>query len=631
MTTLEWYNGETNKTLDTMMTRMTYCLPLMLLAATILSCTPTDDDPEPGSLGGPCHPNGTCDRGLVCRSNICQEEEPCTPQATLPCTCADLSTGARQCDAFGVWGACVCSECGNGIIEGDEQCDSLALGGLTCATASSHPYGVLGCTAACQLDTSGCHGCGNGTIDSGEVCDGNNVSTETCASQSSELFGDLACNDDCSGYDTSDCHSCGDGVVQTNEVCDGNNVSTETCASQSSETLGDLVCNATCSGFDTSDCHSCGDEVIQPPESCDGSTLGGETCTGLGYASGDLACAADCTFDESACVPAVAQTLELCALDADCDTNLYCRALVKGGTKRCTPACATSAGCPSGTLCLDDGTGATYCLGGDVGRGCTLASQCNFACLTSNTYCTVPCVDGHDCPNGYGCMPVGTPSQNVCVRAEAHCATGNTADCIAPAACDESPTLILGGCTTVCTTAADCPQRAAPQIAWTCDAGGICRRPGDVYGPLPGGYTPTEYHCDAAQQPVNLCNDAQHMDFTLFTIPQTPTVDCQSDYTTVGVTGDACVNSCRDQGGCAYGYACVALGGIGGERVGLCLPAGSVETGAGCTQHTQCVSGYCYANVCSRDCTFDGICPGNLTCTAGGGPNVEGQIFKRCE
>ena len=59
-------------------------------------------------------------------------------------------------------------------------------------------------------------------------------------------------------------------------------------------------------------------------------------------------------------------------------------------------------------------------------------------------------------------------------------------------------------------------------MPWTCDGGGICRRPGDVYGPLPGGYTPTEWHCDASQNPAVLCNDAQHMNFTQFTVPAAP-------------------------------------------------------------------------------------------------------------
>lgn len=90
---------------------------------------------------------------------------------------------------------------------------------------------------------------------------------------------------------------------------------------------------------------------------------------------------------------------------------------------------------------------------------------------------------GADCPNGWGCMLVG--GQNVCVKAEAPCSAVDSSACIAPAACDESPTLVVGGCTLACNSAADCPQRAAGLAPWTCN--GLCRRPSDVFGPLAGG------------------------------------------------------------------------------------------------------------------------------------------------
>ncbi len=559
-------------------------LPVAPLLAAILSCGPVGGEPPTGALGGPCYPNATCDPGLECQEGTCVEPEPCVPQATQPCTCADQSTGTQVCDANGQWSTCSCARCGDSVVDPGELCDGAALGNATCTSQVGLPYGELSCNADCLgFDTSGCHGCGNGVIDSGEVCDGTAVGSATCASESSAPYGDLGCNADCTAFDTSGCNTCGDDVIQTGEACDGDN-------------------------------------------------LGTATCEGLGLGPGTLLCAADCTLDDSLCGPApLAEILELCAADGDCDMGLFCREVTQGGTQRCVPDCTATSQCPSGMRCLDDGSGSTYCLSSDIGKACTQASQCHFACLLANSYCTLPCTDGHDCPNGYGCMPVGTPAQNVCVRAEAYCESGNTGNCIAAAACDLGTNMILGGCTTVCTTAADCPQRALPQTPWTCDTGGICRRPADVYGSLPGGYTPTEYHCDASLNPVNLCNDAQHMNFTQFTVPTPPTVDCYSQYTTVGVTGDACVNSCRNQGGCVDGYACVAVGGVNGQRIGLCLPTGTLEVGASCTSGPQCASGYCYNNVCSRDCTFDGVCPYGLSCVAGGTPTVEGQTFMRCQ
>jgi hypothetical protein len=323
--------------------------------------------------------------------------------------------------------------------------------------------------------------------------------------------------------------------------------------------------------------------------------------------------------------PGTLGELDLCGA-GDCASGLTCRALVVGGPERCTRSCSSDDECMQGTRCIDD-----LCLGDDIGRTCSAAASCNFACITGPNYCTAECQSGDDCPNGYGCMPVGSPAIDVCVRAEALCGPGDTAACIAPAACDLSPNLILGSCTTVCDTAADCPQRAAPLAPWTCDAGGICRRPGDVYGPLPGGFQPTEWHCDGSFNPVVLCNDAQHIDFIGFTIPPAPSVDCGASVTTTGAANDACVDSCRYDGGCAHDFACVAVGGISGQRIGLCLPTGNLEPGAGCSNDTQCAFGYCSNGSCSRDCTLDGICPNGTTCTAAGGPPIEGQPFRRCE
>jgi hypothetical protein len=219
-------------------------------------------------------------------------------------------------------------------------------------------------------------------------------------------------------------------------------------------------------------------------------------------------------------------------------------------------------------------------------------------------------------------MPVS--NQRVCVKVEADCAS-NTNACIAMSACDM--TTLVSSCTSVCTTAADCPQRAVPLAPWTCDTGGICRRPADVYGPIGQGVG-AEYAC-SGQNVVNVCNDAQHIDFTQFTIPTPPTVNCSMQTTTAGVSGDVCVDSCRYQGGCAYGFACTALGSISGSRIGLCLPAlGGGEVGASCAVDGDCLFGYCnrVSGKCTRDCSKDLVCPTGSTCTAAGGPAVEALL-----
>jgi len=325
-------------------------------------------------------------------------------------------------------------------------------------------------------------------------------------------------------------------------------------------------------------------------------------------------------------------TLDLCTGDGTCAAGLLCRPEDIGGTSRCTPICTDTSECPTGDRCVTVGA-EEYCVLSDVGRTCTASTNCNFGCLTGPAYCTMPCSSGSDCPNGYGCEAVGTPSVSVCVKAEVPCDT-DTSGCIAAAACDTSATLVVASCTLACTTASDCPQRAAGFDAWTCD--GLCRRPPDVYGPLPQGSTPAQYACDGSGTVVNLCNDAQHIDFVAFDIPGPPAVSCSATTTTAGIATDSCVDSCTYQGGCAFGYACTALGSVngGGARVGLCLPAlGGGEIGASCASSDECAFGYCNttSGTCSRDCTADDLCTTGSTCTASGSIPVEGLPFKRCQ
>jgi hypothetical protein len=47
-------------------------------------------------------------------------------------------------------------ECGNGVIDGSDQCEGADLGGATCQGLGYTLGGTLGCTAGCAFDTSGC-------------------------------------------------------------------------------------------------------------------------------------------------------------------------------------------------------------------------------------------------------------------------------------------------------------------------------------------------------------------------------------------------------------------------------------------------------------------------------------------
>ncbi len=54
--------------------------------------------------------------------------------------------------------------CGNGVVEGTEQCDTANLNGETCASATMNakPMGTLSCTTTCSLNVGNCLGGSSG-------------------------------------------------------------------------------------------------------------------------------------------------------------------------------------------------------------------------------------------------------------------------------------------------------------------------------------------------------------------------------------------------------------------------------------------------------------------------------------
>ncbi|HWB76489.1 MAG TPA: hypothetical protein VG755_16090 [Nannocystaceae bacterium] len=146
--------------------------------------------------------------------------------------------------------------CGNGSIDGSEQCDGEDLNGSDC-TDVGFDAGTLACNAGCVYDTFNCiiYICGNDTIDPTEFCDGAALGGGDCASEGFPLGGELACNGACDGYDTSGCLTqlCGNDTIEGTEVCDGTALAGDTCAAHGLAG-GNLGCNASCTGVTYTSC-----------------------------------------------------------------------------------------------------------------------------------------------------------------------------------------------------------------------------------------------------------------------------------------------------------------------------------------------------------------------------------------
>jgi len=121
--------------------------------------------------------------------------------------------------------------CGDGMVQGDEQCDDGAMNGPG-----------MTCNATCVLNV-----CGDGDLGPGEGCDD----------------GDLVDGDGCSATCKSD--ACGDKIVQPPEQCDdGNEVDTDKCTNACQNAVcGDGIVQA-----DVEECEDMNDDSTDACVAC---------------------------------------------------------------------------------------------------------------------------------------------------------------------------------------------------------------------------------------------------------------------------------------------------------------------------------------------------------------------------
>ncbi|MBQ4360515.1 MAG: trypsin-like serine protease [Proteobacteria bacterium] len=234
----------------------------------------------------------------------------------------------NECSAIDTSGCSKPAKCGDGVINGDEECDGTSfLGGKTqCAQwDDSYAKGSVSCNANCTINYTLCEtgpSCGNGKLDDGELCDGTKFSgnKKACNTLFPDLYssGTATCSPTCE-YDTSACVAwCGNGSVngKVGEVCDhGANgdkftTSTNTCEKVVGKgSTGTLLCSDDCKSIITAGCSEpafCGDNIVNNTEQCDGESFLGNksTCAAWDskYASGNVKCTKGCGLDFSDCI-----------------------------------------------------------------------------------------------------------------------------------------------------------------------------------------------------------------------------------------------------------------------------------------------------------------------------------------
>ena len=165
-----------------------------------------------------------------------------TGEATTdPAESSSTSTGEAESSSSG--GFSGGAQCGNGVIEGDEDCDcgddgectEEEFGGSACEDLKDPLVpgiltgGTLGCNpASCRYDTSQCVYCGDGELNGNETCELDLPIETDCQELGKGTAGKLACMETCQ-IDTAACTECGFTFrFDTPEECPGDWVTLRT-------------------------------------------------------------------------------------------------------------------------------------------------------------------------------------------------------------------------------------------------------------------------------------------------------------------------------------------------------------------------------------------------------------------
>ncbi len=276
-------------------------------------------------IGEACDHSATADK-FPTNANTCAKVVGTGSTGTLICADDCKSIITNQCTAS--------AYCGDGILNGDsyggeEWCDGdqWEIGTADCAAYSNSykPGRNVICRSDCSFDTSNCElkeYCGDGIVNGNEDCDRDAflLDATTCAEWDTNFnSGNVKCNNSTCTIDYSECRKvevkkCGNGVLDDDEWCDGNKFFDDmTCADWDPKYDGGTIkCTSNCE-IDDSACTVkapeayCGDNIVNNDEVCDGDKFLNNrySCKTLFpnlYSGGQVKCSSNCEYDTSACI-----------------------------------------------------------------------------------------------------------------------------------------------------------------------------------------------------------------------------------------------------------------------------------------------------------------------------------------
>jgi hypothetical protein len=373
-----------------------------------------------------CNQDGDCIDGA--QQGMCQSNGHCSfPDESCP-------SGQRYARHSGpLSGECVDPD--DASTSGPTSGEPPGDGSATHASTTSNDDASTddGATSTVDDDTSVPPGCGDGIVDGDEECDGRNLGGADCASVGF-FDGVLACSSGCT-FDTSDCHHCGDGRIQADEECDPAARIDGTCQDLG-WFAGTITCDEDCR-LDHSACTNCGNGIVDPGELCDGEDQSDlPTCVDAGY-TGDasLGCTDDCQLSTEGCgVLACGVDLDapLTACPTTCDS-------CEGGV--CLIACIQSSACagediecPPGWPCHVDCDGSSACQNASI--SCPPFHACEVSCTSSSA-----CQDASvHCSTNGGCS-IECDGPSACHDTDVDCGADT---CAATCAGISQPTLACG-------------------------------------------------------------------------------------------------------------------------------------------------------------------------------------------